>query len=201
MEPEQRIKRMKEAGIVFLRGLDKAELSRAEEMLNIRFPASLREVLRLGLPVGWGDSPPDLFPRWNDFTAENVERLRDWIEQPVQWLRRDVERNGFWADSWGAKPEDAEKTAARFDEIAVHAPRLIPLFGHRSIVSGTFSDDPPIFSSVGMDTIRYGSNFDGWIRAELDRDWTGGNKETVPPVPFWDDVVEAYAKASFHRSV
>ena len=201
MEPERRIKRMKEAGIVFLRGLDEAELSRAEEMVNIRFPASLREVLRLGLPVGWGDYPPDLFPRWNDFTAENVERLRDWIEQPVQWLKRDVDRNGFWADSWGAKPEDAEKTTARFDEIAAQAPRLIPLFGHRFTVSGTFSDDPPIFSSVGMDTIRYGSNFDGWIRAELDRDWTGGNKETVPRVPFWDDVVEAYAKASFHRSV
>ena len=188
---------MKVAGIEFRQGLTAAELDRAETLYGIRFPAPLRDLLGLGLPFGWDQSgvePRQLFPQWNDFSQENEALLRDWIESPVRWLKRDVMKSDFWVSCWGERPDKPEEREILFDRSAAEAPVMIPVFGHRFIVDGSFSDDPPIFSTIGWDIIRYGSNFDGWIEAEFSGDWKKGNEAVSPAVPFWDEVVRENLK-------
>lgn len=196
MNAEKNMQRMKEAGIRFRRGLNEAELNSAEVLYGIRFPAPLRDLLRLGLPVrqeGAEEESVCLFPRWNDFTKENEARLRDWVASPIRWLRQDVTKSGFWVKGWGEKPDEPEEIAARFDRIAAEAPVLIPVFGHRFIVDGSFADDSPVFSTVGRDIIRYGSNLEGWIEAEFFGGWNKENATAGPAIPFWDDIVRENA--------
>ncbi len=200
---------MKEAGIRFERGLSEEEAVLAEELYGIRFPIPLRSFLRTAVPVSdenlkdcFGDTCPEemrraAFPQWHDFSPENAAEIRDWMKKPFRWLKNDVTKNGFWIDEWGERPDDLEEAAERFERIASGAPKLIPLYLHRFIPSGDTAEvDPPVFSTVGMDTIRYGNSFEEWVMAEFaarKTDHTLKNEK----IPFWDDVVEQNMKYDF----
>ena len=190
---------MRAAGVRFLPGLTEEELCRAEGLYGIRFPVPLRALLAAGLPCAWDreygvpmseEQKAAMFPRWNDFTPSNVTRLRGRLAEPILWLRRDVTAGGFWVRTWGDRPTDPDAAAERFDRLAEEAPRLIPLSGHRYVpsLSSAVPDDPPVFSSVGRDTIRYGADFGEWIGLEFRE----GAKKTTDggmTIPFWDEVV------------
>ncbi len=203
------IRIMKEAGILFDRGLSEEEAARAEELYGIRFPTPLRSFLRTAVPISdenlkncFGDPCPEemrraAFPHWHDFSPENTAEILDWMKKPFRRLKNDVRKNGFWAEEWGERPVDPEDAAERFERISSGAPKLIPLYLHRFIPSGdTGEGDPPVFSTVGMDTIWYGNSFEEWGMAEFsDRKIDHTVKNEM--IPFWDDVVGQNMKYIF----
>ena len=195
----ERTETMRAAGVRFLPGLTEEDLGRAEALYGIRFPPLLRALLAAALPCAWDreygvpmseEQKAAMFPRWNDFTPANVTRLRGRLAEPLSWLRRDVTAGGFWVRTWGVRPTDPAEAAERFDRLAECAPRLIPLCGHRYVpsLSSAVPDDPPVFSSVGRDTIRYGADFGEWIDLEF-RKGTCKSSAGGMTVPFWDEVV------------
>ncbi len=203
------IRIMKESGILFERGLSEEEAAHAEGLYGIRFPIPLRSFLRTAVPISdeklkncFGDLCPEemrraAFPQWHDFSPENTAKIREWMEKPFRWLKKDVLKNGFWVEAWGDRPEHPEDAAERFDRIASGSPKLIPLYLHRFIPSGdTAADDPPVFSTVGMDTVRYGNSFEEWGTAEFT---DSKNDHTVKEerIPFWDAVAEQNLKIVF----
>ncbi|MBQ2240608.1 MAG: hypothetical protein II319_00545, partial [Clostridia bacterium] len=85
------------------------------------------------------------------------------IEDPINWLKEDV-KDGFWLKSWGKRPENEEEALEVFSYVAAKAPKLIPIYSHRYVPVIEGVDDPPVISTVGMDTIVYGANLSEYLQ-------------------------------------
>ncbi len=99
---------MKAKNIRFSPGLTDCDFTKIEAIYGVSFPQSLRKFYSGGVP--FTDVEYE-FPHWNDFSLENIEkikkRMRAPIEQLLEYLKTDHE---YWA--WGDRPakwEDAEK--------------------------------------------------------------------------------------------
>jgi hypothetical protein len=132
---------------VLEKGLTDAEVSRAERRYGIRFAQDHRELLSVALPVG---------DCWFDWRANDDERVRHALRQPLEGILFDVENNEFWPASWGERPESA---AARYEIVEQRArswPELIPLYAHRYLPAAPYGPGAPIFSVHQTDVIIYG---------------------------------------------
>ena len=98
------IEQLKIQGVNFSDGLNNGQLSVIEEKYGIVFPEKLRLFYSCGVPYS---NDPNEFPMWGDFSEENTASIREWIASPTKWLLNDV-KNGFWLNSWGAKPSNIE---------------------------------------------------------------------------------------------
>jgi len=157
------------------------EKNRIEELYGFKFPNSLKGFYREGMPSSEGEE----FPRWHDFSEENVEKIKARMNAPLAWLKRDIE-NGFWIDKWGERPEDKEALAERIEEILALSPVLIPIYSHR-YMPAISEIDAPVISTVGRDTICYGKNLEDYLRHEfLGESSSAGAME----IPLWSDIIE-----------
>ena len=98
------IKRMKSINIVFSKGLTNEEFDKIEHLYNIKFPSEIRNFLSIGLPYAIYTSTPKVagqkevnhyehpFPIWNDFSEENVTKIKDWIDMPKNSLIQEYEQ-------------------------------------------------------------------------------------------------------------
>ena len=172
---------MKQAGVRFSAGLTDDAITKIEEFYEIRFPDSLKCFYQTALPI-FADDPtfPDdfsPFPRWDDFSPENVAAIRQRMRDPYEWLKRDIAR-GFWLPAWG------EKTT---EELFENAPVLIPIFLHRymPVLSGT---KVPVISTVGRDTICYGLTLEDYLLREFCHGGVAFEPMEIPYIPLWDDL-------------
>lgn len=147
-------------------GLTEAEISEAETMHGLRFPPDLRTLLQSRLPCG---------PQWPDW--RHPETVADRLAWPWEGAAFDIEENAFWLDEFGPRPlqlEEALRVARpHFDA----APKLIPIFVHRSIVSVPYAPGNPILSVYQTDIICYGLDLADWISREF------GPKRSIPSPP------------------
>lgn len=162
--------------IAFGPGLSDAEVAAVEARFGFRFPPDLRAFLQTALPRGSG------FPDWR--AGDEVE-LRDWLDEPRQGVRFDVEHNGFWPGEWGPRPATLADALRVVDELVAVAPRLIPVFSHRVMPDDPPAAGNPVLSVYQTDIIAYGFDLDDYLRAEFD---LPGRRHPLPrpqSVRFW----------------
>ena len=172
------IEQMKQAGVHFSVGLTDEEISKIEEIYKISFPQSLRAFYSIALPVCTDKRD---FPKWNDFSQENIDFIREQMNLPYQWLKRDIE-NGFWLPMWGKRS---------IDELLKNAPKLIPIYAHRYMPSINISN-PPVLSTVGRDTIWYGFSLQDYLAREFCNERPLEEPFKVAYVPLWSDIIESH---------
>lgn len=171
---------LERAGVAFERGLSDGELYEIQRIYGIIFPRVWRELYMRGVPSGEG------FPRWGDFSEENVSIIKSLIRKPYDMLLHDVQ-HGFWLPAWGERP-GADETGTRFAEVTKDAPPLFPVFGHRYAPCLDVVDDPPVISTVGRDTIYYGCDIADYVRREFCGE--DGEFRVRPHIPFWGDIID-----------
>ena len=136
-----------------------------EEIYGIRFPRSLADWYCEGVPVSaykdW------LFPDWLDLSEENVAAIRKRMNEPKEWILRDVEM-GLWRADWGKQPSDPDEAVARMRTLLDTMPPLIPICSHRYMICLEGNEDPPVISTVGYDTILYGRNLKEYLNIEFE---------------------------------
>lgn len=157
------INKMKEKGVCFEKGLSNAEIERIENTYNIIFPSSLLSFYKYALPIG------NSFPKWNDFSDENINSVKERMHFPYKWISSDI----MWCKAlWETK----------------EAPKLIPIYSHRymPIID---HPDPPVFSTVGRDTIWYGKNLKEYLYNEFIREYNNVN-DNIPYIPLWSEIIK-----------
>lgn len=168
------IRQMEQAGVCFSSGLTHDTIAKIEKLYEIRFPDSLRMFYQTALPITAGDAE---FPRWDDFSPDNVAAIRRRMEAPYEWLKRDIER-GFWLPAWDGKT---------VEELLKTAPKLIPIYSHRYMPMMN-EVDPPVISTVGRDTICYGVTLMDYLCREFCDGGTAFEEMKVPYIPLWSDI-------------
>lgn len=104
------------------------------------------------------------FYNWQEDEVEIADKL-NW---PYRTILQDVQgRNGVWLKSWGPRPSSEEEKTAIFSAWLDKAPKLLPIFSHRFVVSDTTLVDRPILSVWGSDIIVYGWNLRHYLLCEL----------------------------------
>ena len=150
------IEKMKAKNIVFANGLTKEEFDKIEKLYDIKFPKELREFLSVGLPIAeYILSTPTVeephyefnFPIWNDFSSENVEKIKNWIKNPKDMLKEE------WTD----------KEFCDFVDNKLE--NTIPVFAHRYLLQ---KDNSPILSIwEADDIICYGKDLEDYLQTEF----------------------------------
>lgn len=172
------INHMKQIGVRFSSGLTNHTIKTIEEIYEIRFPNSLKKFYKTVLPISTDNEEYPLFPRWDNLSPKNIDFIRQLMNAPYQWLRKDIEK-GFSLSIWEGKT---------IDKLFENAPKLIPIFSHRymPIIEGV--DDPPIISIVGRDTVYYGHNLSEYLEVEFSSKRRSTNNFTY--IPFWTEIIE-----------
>lgn len=164
----------------FAAGLTNVEVARIERIHGFRFPPDLREFLQTALPVGDG------FPDWRNGDDKPLELLLGW---PKRGVLCDVERNDFWLDDWGARPESMERAKELAAEFIDAAPRLIPVYGHRMLPSEPHLAGNPVFSVHQTDIIYYGFDLEDHLRHEFKLPGRRPWPDHVRTIEFWSKLL------------
>lgn len=175
----QSIQRLAEGGVRFDRGLSDEEISRVQDRLSFTFGPEHRDFLQSAMPVG---------ESWPDWRNGSDEVLRARLAWPIDGVIFDVDNNGFWPASWGARPDGKEDREREAREHLALVPSLVPLFSHRFLASDPRCVPSPVFSVHQSDVIFYGDNLLDYVAHEF----------RVPPlhpstrthVPFWSELSE-----------
>jgi len=179
------IPQLRAKGIQFAERLTESEFRKIEEIYDIKFPESLRKFYSLGVPFS------DRFPLWNDFSDANIEKIKERIVAPIKWLLIYVEKDGYWLTGWGKRPDSTDESIEQFWEIALQAPKLIPIYSHRYMPQLDGVDDPPVISTVGQDTIYYGGNLEEYLQNEFLKEKPFSMSNCIY-IPFWSDIIRRH---------
>lgn len=177
-------------------GLSDAEFARIEEEYGFQFADDHRAFLAAGLPVNTIPEPREpgvlytYSEPWPDWRNGDPAVLRERLDWPRRGVLFDVEKNGFWHDSWGRRPDDvgsAMETARR--KLAL-VPTMVPVYGHRYLPAGAGTFGHPVLSMWQTDIIYYGLDLAEYIRREFDAAATEDASHDRRPqatVEFWRD--------------
>ena len=167
-------------------GLTDEEFEKIEKFYSIKFPISLRTLYKELLPE---------FYNWRDFSEENVENIKNFLNAPIQGMLFDIQYNGFWKKCFGQKTDDVEENkriALEYLEKSNNetVPKLIPIYSHRFVPSYPDIIDIPVISVVQTDIIYYGNNLVDYFENEFHEK---KNKEPADLhnkyIPFWTDII------------
>ena len=93
------INHMKQKGVRFSPGLTNHTIKITEEIYEIRFPNYLKVFYETVLPISIDNEEYPLFPRWDDLSPKNIDFIRQLMNAPYRWLRKDIEK-GFSLQIW-----------------------------------------------------------------------------------------------------
>ncbi len=177
---------MKAKNIRFSAGLTDCDFIKIEEIYGFSFPQSLRKFYRGGVP--FTDVEYE-FPRWNDFSPENIEkikkRMRAPVEQLLEYLKTAPE---YWA--WGDRPIKWEDTEKAYEKAAETAAPLVPFYRHRYVPVMEGVDDPPVLSiATGFDIVCYGSNLEDYLQRDFVENPQHNLGKSCLHIPFWSDIM------------
>lgn len=170
------IDRLRAAGIEMSQGLSDQEVARVQNRFNFRFGPEHLDFIQSAVPVG------DSWPEWRNGSGK-IQGLLAW---PVEGTIFDVLNNDFWPVSWSERPDAQDEREHLARARMVEVPRLVPVFAHRYLASGTQSSPSPVFSVHQTDVIFYGDNLLDYVAREF------GAPPLSPShrfhVPFWSDL-------------
>lgn len=105
------------------------------------------------------------FYNWKTDDKELKDRF-NWVFQTI--LDDILGVNQTWLASWGkVRPKSDATKKEIFSNWLEQAPKLIPIFGHRFVVSEPADCDNPVLSVYGSDIIVYGWNMRHYLLSEL----------------------------------
>ena len=171
-------------GIEIHNGLSDEEFEKIEKFYNIKFPKVLKILYKSFLP--------NLY-NWRDFSEDNVEKIKKYLNMPIEGILFDIQYNSFWMDCFGEKTGDIEQNKAKAEEYLKNAkeeevPRLIPIYSHRYVPSFPDSIDVPVFSVMQTDIIYYGKNIENYFEHEFGNNYNPEQESAdlgVIEIPFW----------------
>lgn len=164
MDNDLMIKRLKESGLCFDRGLSDVEMKAIETTFGFRFPKEIAAFLSCVYPVG------DDFFDYRDLSQKNIDRFCDFQKSIVESFEFDIANN---ADSLQAmlkellgEISDIEVFKRAVMKSLESSPRLIPFYAHCCFFDGM--DHMPIVSFwQAVDTIIYGRDLEDYLEAEF----------------------------------
>jgi hypothetical protein len=155
-------------------GLKEEDIDHVERTYSISFTPEHREFLKILHTIDRKEEieyeGPDetvkrpFFYNWLEDEAE----IRRYLEWPYETIIEDVlGGNDVWLKSWGTRPSSESELKRVVSRWVREAPRLIPLTGHRFLVSDHKLKDRPVLSVWGSDIIVYGWDLRHYLLAEL----------------------------------
>lgn len=157
--------------------LTEQQIEKIEEKYNLKFIEEHKEFLKIlhaidkVQTVQYEDENGEvffetdiLFYNW----LKDEDEIKDRLYGLSDWLYSDVEGvNKVWLKSWGKRPSTYAKRSEIFDQWFSKIPKLIPILGHRFVVSGLNLQWNPIVSVWGSDIIVMGWDFRTYLLNEL----------------------------------
>jgi hypothetical protein len=159
-------------------GLSDSEVKDVEAEYAFVFPPDLRAFLQYKLPVS------DRFPDWRN--GESA-KIKQWLDLPLDGIRFDV-GNGLWPDTWGIRPSNISDALESATEMVRHAPRLIPVYGHRFLPPEPCLAGNPVFSVHQLDIIYYGYDLSTYFHIEFGVALPASFRNEPRPIDFWTDI-------------
>jgi len=160
-------------------GMTESEIEQTETEFNIKFTQEHRQFLKIlhtidkkeiytyeddeSGEITYQESP--FFYNW----LTDKESIKERMNWPYETIFQDVVgRNGIWLKSWGnIRPKSDVKKEEIFSNWFQKISKLIPIYGHRFVVSDHTNKQNPILSIYGSDTIVYGWNMRHYLVSEL----------------------------------
>jgi hypothetical protein len=143
-------------------GMNESKINDIEKKYQIRFPPDYREFLKILHTVDFKPKDGQFFFNWLKNEQVVVDKLN--------WPYFSISQDRIWLKSWGTAPDSQDEIVNRFNKWYRDAPKLIPIFGHRYIISEPCKDGNPILSVFGSDTIIYGWNLKHYLLSEFSED-------------------------------
>ena len=190
-------------GTRWLGGLSEQEIATIEQRYHLRFPPDYRLFLQVlhsvdrpRVGAGYADGrtmTPTTVPSFYNWQTdtEAIQRAYEWL---VEGLVFDVQQNDLWPQSWGAKPSTAEAQEARVRELVNAAPKLIPVFEHRYLLTEPCEAGNPVLSIYQSDIIIYGVDLHDYFLADFGKligvessQLTQVKLEAYQMIPFWGE--------------
>jgi hypothetical protein len=135
------------------------------------------------------------------FNWLDPEEIRHALDSLLHGLLSSVERNSIWLDSWGVKPANPDSRQQIVESLILQAPRLIPIFGHRFLLSQPDQIGNPVLSIHQADAIVFAPNLHDYFLFEFskllglgpyprrDRARMAIALEAIRTVPFWGELI------------
>ncbi|MBQ7798818.1 MAG: hypothetical protein IJ458_01585 [Clostridia bacterium] len=162
MNITQMIKRLKDCGIYFDKGLSRTEIVIIENLCDFKFPTEIKEFLSYAMPIGRE------FYNYRDTSKSNILKIKDFQKKIINSFLFDIENNHLLAmfkNKFKDCKNDEELKNSVFNYLN-NSPKLVPFYGHRCFFSGM--DNMPIISFMQpIDSIFYGSNFENYLENEF----------------------------------
>jgi len=159
--------------------LTEQQIDEVEEKYAVKFNNEHREFLRILHAIDkkevieYEDENDEIisekstwFYNWLEDEEEILERLHglsDWLFSDVEGL------NKVWLKSWGKRPLSKERREEIFQQWFSKIPKLIPIYGHRFVVSDSSLKWNPVLSMWGSDIIVMGWDFKTYLLNEIGR--------------------------------
>jgi hypothetical protein len=185
-------------------GLEDAEIDAAEQKYQLKFTPDHRAFLRIlhtldkAQPVAYYEDDSEepktrlesFFHDWRD--EKSIRERLNWVAESMIWSLE----QGDWLDGFGEKPETTAEQLQVLENWLEKAPKLIPIFGHRFIISEPCAAGNPILSVYGLDAIVYGWDLRDYLLNELKSilrlkpsTLTRINQPKAVKIPFWEDIL------------
>ena len=163
-------------------GMTKEDIIKAEKFYNIQFPNDMKEMLMNFVPIS------ESFYNWNDYSEENITKIKKMMEWPFEGIIFDIQENNFWLEELGECPEKIDDRINKFRKYQTNIPKLIPLFAHRYVVSDR-NINYPIISVYQADIIYYGKNILEYFDIEFNHANYIANIAEFKEIPFWSKII------------
>lgn len=171
---------LRSSGVDLVVGLTPNEVEHVERRFGFQFDPDHRALLLSAVPAG---------ERWIDWMGDPEAVLRERLAWPVDGVLFDVEQNGFWAASWGARPETEPAALAVARQQLAEWPVLVPIYGHRYTPAMPVAPGAPVFSTHQTDVILYGADLLDYLEHEF-RPRRPNERLASVHVPRWSALAE-----------
>lgn len=144
---------------------------------------------------------PDEAPAFRNWLSDtdNIQHALDWLAEGLEF---DIEYADLWRPGWGPRPATLDARKARLRQLVAHAPRMIPVFGHRYLLAEPCRASNPVFSIYQSDIIVYGPDLRTYLLVEFgdllgldqrETEWAAvqgqrGHEAFYASIPFWGDL-------------
>jgi len=207
-------------------GLDEKHIPQIESKYGVIFSEEHKAFLKILHSVD-KKKPEEYYNEQDEIVVEHDPYFFNWLldeskiqarqKWPFEQILADLKR-GHWLKEWGDRPSSHEEIETYFRQWYNQAPKLIPIFGHRCVVSDWQGEngESPVLSIWGTDTIIYGWGIQDYLIHELgeyldicvpvyDEEYEEWIYEYSPstkallaqirtqirPIPYWQEILNA----------
>ena len=179
---EDIIHKLGQKGVEFEIGLSEEELCWITYEYEITLSEGIKKFYKEALPISKG------FYNWRDKSNENVVAIKSVMRSPIQWIVENSEEID-WNEKWGEEPSDSGERKQRIENMALRAPKLIPIYSHRYMAS-IRCNQAPVFSVYGADIICFAKDIIDYFLIEFRiKEHNVFKNNEVSYIPFWSDLL------------